>query len=378
MRCVSTGEASANGHPSEPPKKSRLRRTLLGAGIGALLAMSMVPYVKGHRYASERGYLPIYEIGGRADVNVAQLVLNVSFAALIGALASNLSRRAVARMLWAAGPVAVVLAIWAGFLVFQEQMKAHAESEESTATFEIQNGDFIHAKEHLPKASNYWWWKGWWDGARSARERASDDVGMKKQAAVFRAQKNEECARQLLRNVFVQVDPKKSAEAFLDAPYPSDDKVTEAKRLLLDAAENWHVAGNTAEEERVRAWEKNVKTLPSWAETVPVERSSKYLSTDPNAGVEEAKAASEQQRALQQWESEEEQCREPFPYPPHKWTHVTQFGKTSAIIKFRERKAGDRKKELEGYTKAIGAKFYKEWSRVRQGDADWVEVVFYK
>jgi hypothetical protein len=77
MRCVSTGEASANGHPSEPPKKSRLRRTLLGAGIGALLAMSMVPYVKGHRYASERGYLPIYEIGGRADVNVAQLVLNV-------------------------------------------------------------------------------------------------------------------------------------------------------------------------------------------------------------------------------------------------------------------------------------------------------------
>jgi hypothetical protein len=67
MQCASvdTGEASTNGHPSEPPKRSRLRRTLLGATIGALLAMSLVPYVKGHRYAADRGYLPIYEIGAR-------------------------------------------------------------------------------------------------------------------------------------------------------------------------------------------------------------------------------------------------------------------------------------------------------------------------
>jgi hypothetical protein len=38
----------------------------------------------------------------------------------------------------------------------------------------------------------------------------------------------------------------------------------------------------------------------------------------------------------------------------------------------------DRKKPLDGYTKAIGARFYKQWSGARQGGADWVEVVFYK
>lgn len=75
---------------------------------------------------------------------------------------------------------------------------------------------------------------------------------------------------------------------------------------------------------------------------------------------------------------EEAQCRAPLNYPPVKWDHQTEFGKTFAIIKFRERNAGDRKKELDGYAKAIGARFYKQWSRVRKGGADFVEVVFYK
>jgi hypothetical protein len=37
------------------------------------------------------------------------------------------------------------------------------------ARLEIENANFYAAKKHLLKASNYWWWKGWWDGARSAR-----------------------------------------------------------------------------------------------------------------------------------------------------------------------------------------------------------------
>ncbi len=104
---------------------------------------------------------------------------------------------------------------------------------------------------------------------------------------------------------------------------------------------------------------------------LPRSQTNKYVSTDPNAWLREAESRRE-------WEAEEAQCREPFPYPPHKWTHDTQFGKTFAIIKFRERKAGDRKQELDGYAKAVGAKSYKAWSRVRQGGADWVEVVLYK
>jgi hypothetical protein len=93
---------------------------------------------------------------------------------------------------------------------------------------------------------------------------------------------------------------------------------------------------------------------------------------------EKARADAIQAEAGKKAQEEEARCRDPFPYPPHKWDRRTQFGKTFAIIKFRERKAGDRKKELDGYTKAIGAKFYKEWSRVQQGGTDWVEVVFYK
>lgn len=48
--------------------------------------------------------MPIYKIGGRENVNVAQLVLNISFAALAGALAFNLSRRAA---LWTVAIVSI-------------------------------------------------------------------------------------------------------------------------------------------------------------------------------------------------------------------------------------------------------------------------------
>ena len=85
----------------------------------------------------------------------------------------------------------------------------------------------------------------------------------------------------------------------------------------------------------------------------------RYLATDPNAGVEETKS-----ECRREWEAEEAQCREPLRYPTVKWDHQAEFGKTFAIIKFRERDAGDRKKELDAYTKAIGARFYKQWSRV--------------
>jgi hypothetical protein len=95
------------------------------------------------------------------------------------------------------------------------------------------------------------------------------------------------------------------------------------------------------------------------------------MSTDPYARHREAESGRE-------WDAEEAQCRAPLRYPPVKWDHQTEFGKTFAIVQFRERNAGDRKKELDGYAKAIGARFYKQWSRVRQGGADWVEAVFYK
>jgi hypothetical protein len=262
--------ASENGDSNKLPEKhssnpSRLRRTLWGAAIGALLAMLFVPCIRD-------GYEPIFN-AAKYRINVAQLVLNVSFAALVGALASNFSGRAWRALSWIAASVALALTAWIAFSTFQQQMKTKAEREESAAWGAILNGNFDVAKEHLLKASNYWWWRGWWDGARSARERAFDDQGMKRKldaqiqaekskldaqiqaermeaekAAVFRAQTDEVRARQLLRG-----------ESWNNY-HPSDENVTEAKQFLLDAAEAWHIAGNSAEEQRVRAWETNIKT----------------------------------------------------------------------------------------------------------------------
>ena len=176
--------------PAKPNSNSpRLKRILMGAAIGALLAMSVVPYAT-HTgtYHYERGYMPIYEIGGRENVNVAQLVLNILFAALAGALASNLSRRAA---LWALGGLAVVVAAWFGLPAYHEQMEASAKREERSAYGAILNGNFEVAKQHLLKASEYWSWKGWWAGARDAKERAFDEQEMRKTAASFRARRDE-------------------------------------------------------------------------------------------------------------------------------------------------------------------------------------------
>jgi hypothetical protein len=95
--------------------------------------------------------------------------------------------------------------------------------------------------------------KGWWGGARDAKERAFNEQGMKKQAAVFRAQKDEEGADQLLQH-------RRGKYADL---FELVEDATKAKQLLLNAAESWHIAGNTAEEQRVRAKEKNLTAAPA-------------------------------------------------------------------------------------------------------------------
>jgi hypothetical protein len=222
-------------------RRFRLRRTLLFAGLFALVAMVFVP-------SPRSGYRLIFDT---SDTSVAffQLLLNVTFAAVAGAIVANLSRRAVLGTVRIVAIIVLVLVGWAGFSVFRGQMEAKAESEEQAAESQIKNGDFEAAKEHLLNASKYWWWYGWWNGARDARERAFDQQKMKKRAAVFLAQKNEVRASELLektRNPFGLFDR---------PPNISDEKRKEAKQLLLDAAESWHNAGNTAEEQRVRAWE---------------------------------------------------------------------------------------------------------------------------
>jgi hypothetical protein len=244
---------------SEIVRRSRLRRTFLFAGLFALVAMVFVP-------SPRSGYRLIFDT---SDTSIAffQLLLNVAFAAVAGAIVANLSRRAV---LWTAGMVAIMVLVvggWFGFSVFHRQMVTRAEGEEQVADSKIKNGDFEAAKEHLLNASKYWWWCGWWNGARYARELAFDQEKMKKRAAVYLAQKNEERARQLEARASELLGKPRSpfdvfdSDTYLASKNITDEKRKEAKQLLLDAAESWHNAGNTAEEQRVRAWEAKVPAV---------------------------------------------------------------------------------------------------------------------
>src|SRR6516165_404774 len=123
---------------------THVRRTLLGAGIGALLAMVFVPCI-------HQGYEPIFN-AAEYRINVAQLVLNISFAALVGALAFNLSRRALC---WSAASAILIVTALFGLPAYHEQMRSGAVTEEGLAYAAAAIPDLGLAKEHMLRAANY-------------------------------------------------------------------------------------------------------------------------------------------------------------------------------------------------------------------------------
>ena len=252
-------------------------------------------------------------------------------------------------------------------------MKTGAEREEALASLNIQIEDFVKAKEHLLKASNYWWWKGWWKGARNARERALNQRDMEKQSAVFRATTDEARATELLR--------------MQGNSYPDDDSVTEAKQLLLDAAEKWQVAGAPAEERRVRDWQKNVKTKAELLASLPVQtwREDPIVAPPVPASAQEqgpdwakkdqVKSANEFLKSTNQ--ADEKLIHDPIDYQLGQWT--TNWGKAFVMAKFFERNLGDRKADLDALADQVGAqKRYTLIEKQKRGGVWWVRVFLYK
>ena len=342
-------------------------------------------------------------------VMIDMLILQTVFLAVLFAVIANIHWRPSRRLLiWFGVCVMLLLIVGFGFPAFQQRMKAGAEREEALASFNIQNEDFDKAKEHFLKVSNYWWWKGWWNGARDAKQRAFDDHAMQRQAAAFHAEKDEQRARQLLRvaNVFDQFDSGRSRQsnAFADLipnakRYPDDDSVTEAKRLLLDAAEQWHIAGSAAQEQRVREWQKNVKTkaellasLPDRLGFIPDEpKNDQRWRGDPiiapaapawaqeqvpdSAKKDQFKSANEYLKSTNQ--EDEKLVHDPIDYQLGQWT--TNRGKAFAVAKFFERNLGDRKGDLDALADRIGAqKRYMLIEKQQRGGVWWVRVFLYK
>ncbi len=104
-------------------RRSRLKRTLLFAGVFALLAMLFVP-------SPRHGYRLIFDT---SDTSVAlfQLLLNVSFAALAGAIVANLSKRA----LYVIGTCIAIIAVGVGLLALVVTAKDSARRARTDEIF---------------------------------------------------------------------------------------------------------------------------------------------------------------------------------------------------------------------------------------------------
>jgi colicin import membrane protein len=87
-------------------------------------------------------------------------------------------------------------------------------------------------------------------------------------------------------------------------------------------------------------------------------------------------AAEQEAARRQKWQREEAICHEPFQY--REWKRQTNEGQTFLMVEFKERHLGDRKKEVEAWAKAYGAKRYKLWEHHKWNNLEWVQVVFFK
>jgi hypothetical protein len=153
-----------------------MKRTLLAVAIALLISTLCVP-----SYGISTYGVPFFNES--CDPIWGRFSLQTIFLAVAAAVIVNLSRRALRRVLWTAGILAILLAAWIGFSAFQAEMKARAGSEQGAADSQIKDGNFEAAKEHLLKAADYWWWKGSLGAAREAKRLANDQASMKRQYA---------------------------------------------------------------------------------------------------------------------------------------------------------------------------------------------------
>jgi hypothetical protein len=222
--------------PSSIAQPSRLRRTLLFAGVFALLAMVFVPTPK-------HGYRLIFD---RSDTSIAffQLLVNVAFAALVGALVANLPwRKAWFRrgLYVTVACVAIVL----GGLAADNNGKYYGSKASLCETWADEAALSVSAKaaaDNLREAARDWRCALNFARAARAEERARDIEARASEIDVeIAARKTEQRARQTKQraygpwerfqnaaqgNVFDQFDGPKGAVSNPDpASGPFDDLI---------------------------------------------------------------------------------------------------------------------------------------------------------
>src|SRR4029453_14402410 len=184
-------------------QRSRLKRTLLFAGVFALLAMTFVPEpMYDHGRAVGGGYRFIFD---RSNTSVAffQLVVNVAFAALLGAIIANL------RVIAAAKRALRVIAAWKRviatcialaliglglFVVLHSAERAKADEENAKSVMQsFYDYDYVISK--LRNAAFNWRLALQFEKAELAEARASKEAE-KKEDVERRLAKQKEFDRQ--------------------------------------------------------------------------------------------------------------------------------------------------------------------------------------
>jgi hypothetical protein len=178
---------------SSNPQRSGLGRTLLLAGVFALLAMVFVPTPK-------YGYRLIFD---RSDTSIAffQLLVNVGFAALVGALVANVPwRRAwFRRVIYLVVACLAVVVVGVGIIALvrtwqasQQAAVVRARSDEQFADYLLRTVcDGVRGKDYLLHAAENWRIAG--DTAKEQRARQRADNAYQ-EAAVARAAAAEQAA----------------------------------------------------------------------------------------------------------------------------------------------------------------------------------------
>jgi hypothetical protein len=272
-------DAAPSPPPSRAGRRSRLGRTLFTAGVFALLAMIYVPvpmYDHGHRVGG--GYRFVFD---KSDTSVAffQLLINVAFAAALGAIAANLSSRAR----WVSGCV-VVVAI-AGFtgpkIAERAWLSAEAEERYAERSFVRPFGanEIARAQEHFRNAAFNWRLALQFQKAGSAEARAN--------GATEEAKRKEELERLLAQQREFkrqwESNAQKVIEAHPDLGYENSLYARAMKKVL---------SSNTVYSQRVDGFELAykviMKQLPPPGNMIPTTEFYRLLDdlkTDPPAMI---------------------------------------------------------------------------------------------
>ncbi len=115
--------------------------------------MAFVPRILlNDRTEVRRQYLPFYAMPPDSQINIAQLVVNVTFAALTGVVVANMSKR---QLLWTVGVLAIAAA--ATFMVVAGRTAiTRALSDQDLARRLLQERDYAGAKQYFRNARVNW------------------------------------------------------------------------------------------------------------------------------------------------------------------------------------------------------------------------------